>query len=63
MPELVRLPSDCTADDMLEVSERDGGVIVEGWLPAELLDRFNAQLDPLLDAVELPVEAVLQPVE
>ena len=50
MPELIHLPPDCTADDMLEVSERDGGLIVEGWLGPDLLERFNAQLDPLLAA-------------
>ena len=50
MPELTRLPAECSADDMLEVSEREGGVIVEGWLSADVLDRFNAQLDPLLEA-------------
>ena len=50
MPELTRLPSDCTVDDMLEVSDRDGGVIVDGWLTPDLLDRFNRQLDPLLQA-------------
>lgn len=50
MPALTRLPPDCTADDMLEVSERDGGLIVEGWLGPDLLERFNAQLDPLLAA-------------
>ncbi len=49
MPELTHLPSDCSVDDMLEVSDRDGGVVVEGWLAPELLDRFNRQLDPLLD--------------
>ncbi len=50
MTELTRLPADCTADDMLEVSDRDGGVIVERWLSADLLARFNAELEPLLHA-------------
>ena len=50
MPEVTRLPSDCAADDMLEVSDLDGAVIVERWLSTDLLTRFNAQLDPLLDA-------------
>ena len=47
-PELHRLPSDCTADDIVEVNERDGGVIVDGWLHSELLARFNAELEPWL---------------
>ncbi len=50
MPELTRLPADCTADDIIEINERDGGVIVDGWLSPELLERFNAELDPWLDA-------------
>ena len=50
MPELTRLPADCTTDDIVEVNERDGGVIVDGWLAPELLTRFNAELDPWLDA-------------
>lgn len=49
-PELVRLPSDCTADDIVEVAERDGGVIVDGWINPNLLDRFNLELEPWLDA-------------
>jgi ectoine hydroxylase-related dioxygenase (phytanoyl-CoA dioxygenase family) len=50
MPELTRLPADCSADDIVEINERDGGVIVDGWLSADLLSRFNAELDPLLAA-------------
>lgn len=50
MPELTRLPSDCTTDDIVEINERDGGVIVNGWLSLDLLERFNAQVDPLLAA-------------
>ena len=48
--ELSRLPADCSADDIIEANERDGGVIVDGWLGADLLDRFNAELEPWLDA-------------
>ena len=50
MPELTRLPADCTADDIIEADARDGGVIVDGWLSPGLLERFNAELDPWLDA-------------
>ena len=49
-PELTRLPADCTTDDIVEISERDGGVIVDGWLSTDLLERFNAELQPWLDA-------------
>ena len=50
MTEMGRLPADCTADDIVEANERDGGVIVEGWLPPDLLARFNSELDPWLGA-------------
>ena len=50
MPELSRLPADCTADDITEVNERDGGVIVDGFLTVDLLDRFNTELEPWLSA-------------
>lgn len=49
-PELARLPADCTIDDIVEVSDRDGGVIIDGWVGADLLARFNAELDPWLSA-------------
>ena len=53
MPELARLPPDCTTDDIVEANERDGGVIVDGWLAPDLLERFNAELAPWLDAHSL----------
>ena len=49
-PDLTRLPSDCTLDDICEVSDRDGGVIIEGWLSSTLIERFNSELEPWLDA-------------
>lgn len=49
-PALTRLPFDCTADDIVEVNERDGGVIVDGWIRPGTLERFNAELEPLLAA-------------
>ena len=50
MSSLTHLPADCTVDDMLEVSDRDGGLIVDGWLHPDLVDRLNTELDPLLAA-------------
>ena len=46
---LQRLPSDCTVDDIVEANERDGGVIVDGWLNPRLLAQFNHELSPWLD--------------
>ena len=51
-PEMQRLPWDCKASDIVEASERDGGVIVDGWLNAGLLEQFNAELVPWLDQHE-----------
>src|SRR6478735_166918 len=36
--------------DITEALQADGAVIVEGLLDDELLERFNAELDPLLEA-------------
>jgi ectoine hydroxylase-related dioxygenase (phytanoyl-CoA dioxygenase family) len=36
--------------DITEALQRDGAVVVEGLLDDHLLGRFNAELDPLLDA-------------
>lgn len=36
-------------EDVLAALDADGAVIVEGLLPPELLARFNAEIDPLLD--------------
>lgn len=49
-PELTRLPGDCTIDDIVEVSDRDGGVIIDGWLSDQFIAQFNAELEPWLDA-------------
>ncbi len=51
-PELQRLPWDCKANDIVEANERDGGVIVDGWLNAGLLEQFNAELAPWLNQHE-----------
>lgn len=50
MPELTRLPSDCGVDDIVEANERDGGVIVDGWLGPDVLHRLNGELEPWLEA-------------
>ncbi len=48
--ELTRLPGNCSLEDICEVSDRDGGVIIEDWLPAGVVDSFNAELEPWLAA-------------
>lgn len=46
------LPSTATVEQMKAVTDRDGAVIVEQVLGTELLERLNAELDPLLDATD-----------
>ena len=48
--ELTRLPGNCSLEDICEVSDRDGGVIIEDWLPSGVVDSFNAELEPWLAA-------------
>lgn len=48
MDDITRLPS-TDIDALPEVLRRDGVAIVEGLLDADLLSRFNAELDDLLD--------------
>ncbi len=50
--EIPLLPADCTVDDVVEVNDRHGGVIVDGLFSPELVARFNGELDPLLAAHE-----------
>jgi ectoine hydroxylase-related dioxygenase (phytanoyl-CoA dioxygenase family) len=47
---LLHLAADAPTDDIVERLKADGGVIVDGLLDPGLLDRFNAELDPLVDA-------------
>jgi ectoine hydroxylase-related dioxygenase (phytanoyl-CoA dioxygenase family) len=48
-PDIERLPPDCRIEDILGAADRDGGVIVEGFLDPDLLARFNAELDPWIE--------------
>lgn len=44
-------PADLVAE-LVGALGRDGAVIVEGFLAPDVLDRFNRELDPLLDAAK-----------
>ncbi len=50
MASLQRLTADCSIEDIIAVSDTDGGVIVDGLLDESLLRRFNDELEPLLAA-------------
>ena len=49
---LETLAKDTAPETILEVLERDGGVIVEGLLDAQQTARLRAEFAPHLDAVE-----------
>jgi ectoine hydroxylase-related dioxygenase (phytanoyl-CoA dioxygenase family) len=50
-PQLTHLNATDPIDDVVNALREDGGVIVEGLLSRATLDRFNAELDPLLAGV------------
>ena len=45
---LERIPADGATEKTVEALERDGAVIVEDLLDADVLARFNAEIDPFL---------------
>jgi hypothetical protein len=45
---LTTLPSTATATEIKKITDRDGGVIVEGALSPEMLARINSDVDPYL---------------
>lgn len=51
MVDLTRLPPDATVDTVIEVIERDGGVIIEDFLSQEVMEEIKADLLPKLEKV------------
>jgi len=49
MSQLTRLPRSATTEDAIAILERDGGVIIEGFLSDELLSGLKADLLPRID--------------
>src|SRR5437763_8468402 len=54
--ELQRIKADEPADLIVGALQQDGAVMVDGLLSADVLSRFNAELDPLLEAAALGTE-------
>lgn len=50
MAELTHLSIDCSQEDILEIIDRDGGVIVDNLIGDVLLQRLNSELTPYLKA-------------
>ena len=48
MPDVQRIPASAPVADLAAVLDADGAVILEDLIDRELLDRFNAELDPLV---------------
>jgi ectoine hydroxylase-related dioxygenase (phytanoyl-CoA dioxygenase family) len=49
------VPSHATDEEMLEILDRDGAVIIEDLLAADILEKFNAELDSIF-AEEVGIE-------
>ena len=59
-PELPRVRASDPIAEILPALEESGAVIVHELLPPELLDRFNAELDPFLETA-LPDRDFMNP--
>ena len=56
MGELQHLPPTVSADDVVSALQAEGGVIVDDLAPGDLLDRFESELAPWLEATPFGVE-------
>ena len=50
MPEVAHLPRNCSTDDLIEVIERDGAAIVDGFVCDTWLADFNSAIQTSIDA-------------
>ena len=50
MPEVTHLPCNCSVDDLIEVIERDGAAIVDGFVSDTWLAGFNNAIQTSIDA-------------
>ena len=50
MTSITHLPSDCRTDDLIEVLERDGAAIVDGFVSDAWLAEFNRAIQTSIDA-------------
>ncbi len=50
MPELVTLPNTATTEEILEIINRDGALILKGVLSETDIAKFREELDPYMDA-------------
>ena len=52
MAEVTHLPSNCSADDIIYILERDGVAIVDGFVDQSWLNDFNRAIHPFIDNYE-----------
>src|SRR5262244_3977767 len=50
MVDLTRLPGSASLEEVISLIERDGGVIVEDFLPPKIIDELKADLLPKIEA-------------
>ena len=50
MAEVTHLPHNCNTDDLIEVLERDGAAIVDGFVSDTWLAGFNNAIQTSIDA-------------
>jgi hypothetical protein len=48
-PGVQRLPVDAPVEDFIALLKRDGGVIVKGFVPLEVIDQCNEDIRPMLE--------------
>lgn len=49
LPSLQRIPPTASAEDILKMIERDGGIIIKNLLTADEVKRFNTEIQPEMD--------------
>jgi len=49
MAKLTHLPLNCSTEDIIEVFERDGAAIVDGFVSQAWLDDFNTAIQTSVD--------------
>ena len=50
--ELARIQPDTPVDEVMEIINRDGGVIIEDLFPREVVEQLDQEVVPLLDAMD-----------
>ena len=45
------LPANATVPEILKIVQEDGGVVIQGFLSAEQIARFNEEVEPAMTAL------------